>query len=172
MNRPSTSRVKTPDNSPRNSPRSSPRWTPPTYYTESYQQSDRNNAIWNSRLNKNWIPKPISEQYNFLELDCVTDINKAILLWTGNISKQLIDNKIETTKTPRYIERTFIGTAKLWIENLPPESLEVLRNDKKMDGSPSATNIDILDKYESAIRNEFGGMTTDIREQNREKNNK
>ena len=38
-----------------------------------------------------------------------------------------------------------------------------------MDGSPSATNIDILDKYESTIRNECGGMTTDIREQNREK---
>ena len=37
-----------------------------------------------------------------------------------------------------------------------------------MDGSPSATNTDILDKYESAIRCEFGGMTTDIREQNRE----
>ena len=43
------------------------------------------------------------------------------------------------------------------------ESLEVLRSDKKIDGSPSATNIDILDKYESAIRNEIGGMTTDIR---------
>ena len=38
MNRPSTSRVKTADNSPRNSPRVSPRRTPPTYYTESYQQ--------------------------------------------------------------------------------------------------------------------------------------
>ena len=73
MNRPSTSRVKTPDNSPRNSPRISPRWTPPTYYTESYQQSDRTNAIWNSRLNKNWTPRPINEQYNFLDLDCVTD---------------------------------------------------------------------------------------------------
>ena len=85
------------------------------------------------------------------------------------MSKQLIDNKIETAKTPRYVERTFVGTTKLWIENLPSESLEVLRNDKKMDGSASATNIDILDKYESAIRNEFGGMTTDIREQNREK---
>ena len=45
-----------------------------------------------------------------------------------------------------------------------PESLKVFRNDKKMDGSPSATNIDILDKYESAIRSEFGGMTTDVRE--------
>ena len=44
MNRPSTSRVKTPDNSPRNSPRISPRWTPPTYYTESYHQLDRTNA--------------------------------------------------------------------------------------------------------------------------------
>ena len=92
-----------------------------------------------------------------------------MLLWTWNISKQLIDNKIEATKTPRYIERTFVGTTKLWIENLPSESLEVLRNDKKMDGSPSAKNIDILDKYESAIRNEFGGMITDIREHNREK---
>ena len=40
---------------------------------------------------------------------------------------------------------------------------------KKIDGSPSTTNIDILDKYELAIRNEFSGMTTDIREQNREK---
>ena len=112
--------------------------------------------------------KPINEQYNFLDLDCVTDINKAILLWIGNISKQLIDNEIKMTETPRYMERTFVGTTRLWIENLPLESLEVLRSDKKMDGSPSATNIDILDKYESAIRNEFGGMTTDIREQNRE----
>ena len=30
MNKPSTSGVKTQDNSPRNSPK----WTPPTYYTE------------------------------------------------------------------------------------------------------------------------------------------
>ena len=89
MNRPSTSRVKTTDNSPRNSPRNSPTWTPPTYYTESYQQSDRTNAIWNCRLNKNWTPRPINEQYNFLDLDCITDINKAILLWIGNMSKQL-----------------------------------------------------------------------------------
>ena len=98
MNRPSTSRVKTPDNSPRNSPGISPRWTPPTYYTENYQQSDRTKAIWNSRLNKNWIPKPVNEQYNFLDLDCVTNINKEILLWIGNISKQLTDNKIEKQK--------------------------------------------------------------------------
>ena len=61
----------------------------------------RTNAIWNSRLSKNWTPRPINEQYNFLDLDCVTDINKAILLWIGNISKQLIDNKIKTTETPR-----------------------------------------------------------------------
>ena len=46
VNRPSTSRVKTPDNSPRYSPK----WTEPTYYTENYEQSDRTNAIWNSRL--------------------------------------------------------------------------------------------------------------------------
>ena len=48
------------------------------------------------------------------------------------MSKQLIDNKIKTTETPRYIERTFVGTTRLWIENLPLESLEVLRSDKKM----------------------------------------
>ena len=76
------------------------------------------------------MPKPINEQYNFFDLDCVTDINKTILLWIENISKQLIDNKIKTTETPRYIERTFVGTTRLWIENLPSECLEVLRSDK------------------------------------------
>ena len=50
-----------------------------------------------------------------------------------------------------------MGTTKLWIGNLPPENLETLRSDKKIDGSPSTTNIDIIDKYELAIRKEFGG---------------
>ena len=72
MNRPSTWRVKTPDNSPR----SSPKWTTPTYYTKNYEQSHKTNAIRNSRLNKKWTPKPITEQYNFLDLDRVTDIKK------------------------------------------------------------------------------------------------
>ena len=47
----------------------------------------------------------MNEQYNFLDLDCVTDINKAILIWIGNISKQLIDNKITARETPKYIEK-------------------------------------------------------------------
>ena len=80
---------------------------------------------------KKWTPRPITEQYNFLDLDCVTDINKAILLRVGNISKQLIDNKITTKETSKY--------------------------------------IDILHKYELAIINEFAGMTTEIKEQNRDK---
>ena len=53
--------------------------------------------------------------------------------------------------------------------NFTPETLETLRSDKKIDGSPSKPNIDILDIYELAIWNEFGGMTTEIKEQNREK---
>ena len=165
VNQPSTSRVKTSENSPR----SSHIRIAPTYYTDNYEWSDRTNAIWNSILNKKWTPKQVTEQYNFLDLDCVIDINKAILLWVGNISIQLIDNEITTKETPGYIERTFVGTTKLWIGNLPPDCLETLRSDKKIDGSPSTTNIDILDKYESTIRSEFGSMTTDIREQNREK---
>ena len=79
-------------------PRSSPRRTTPTYYT--YEQSDRSDTLWNSRLNKKWTPKPITEQHNFLNLDCVTDTNKTIQLWIGYISKQLIDNKIAINETP------------------------------------------------------------------------
>jgi len=53
----------------------------PNYYTANYEQHDRYNTLWDSRLNKKWTPKPISEQYNFLDLDCVADINKTIQLW-------------------------------------------------------------------------------------------
>ena len=73
INQPSTSRVKTSDNSPR----SSSKWRTPTYYTDNYERSDRTTAIWNSRLNKKWTPRPITEQYNFLDLDCVIDLKKS-----------------------------------------------------------------------------------------------
>ena len=46
----------------------------------------------------------------------------------GYISKQLINNKIGMTETPRYIERTLIGTAKLWLQNLTEVSIKTLRN--------------------------------------------
>jgi len=36
----------------------------------------------------------------------------------GYISKQLTDNKIGMTGTPGYIERTLVGTVKLWLQNL------------------------------------------------------
>ena len=69
-------------------------------------------------MNKKWTHKPITEQHNFLDLDCVEDINKTIQLWIGYISKQLIDNKIAINETPDYIERTLIGATKLWLRNL------------------------------------------------------
>nr|CAC88783.1 putative coat protein [Nicotiana tabacum] len=146
-----------------------PKQLNPTYYRVSYDAYDRNKTLWDKRLNKKWAPRQITEQYNFLDLDCVADINKTIQLWIGYISKQLIDNKITITETPGYIERTLIGTVKLWLQNLSSESLDTLRSNKKLDGTTTTTVTDILNKYEIAIRNEFSSMTTEVEEQNKEK---
>nr|CAC88790.1 putative coat protein [Nicotiana tabacum] len=150
-----------------------PKQLNPTYYRVSYSYRydayDRNKTLWDKRLNKKWAPRQITEQYNFLDLDCVADINKTIQLWIGYISKQLIDNKITITETPGYIERTLIGTVKLWLQNLSSESLDTLRSNKKLDGTTTTTVTDILNKYEIAIRNEFSSMTTEVEEQNKEK---
>jgi len=146
-----------------------PRQLNPTYYRVSYDAYDRNKTLWDKRLNKKWAPRQITEQYNFLDLDCVADINKTIQLWIGYISKQLIDNKIAIGDTPGYIERTLIGTVKLWLQNLSSESLDTLRSNKKLDGTTTTTVTDILNKYEIAIRNEFSSMTTEVEEQNKEK---
>ncbi|RAN69385.1 hypothetical protein B5P42_31185, partial [Bacillus sp. SRB_331] len=100
--------------------------------------------------------------------DFVADINKIIQLWIGYISKQLIDNKIVMTETPGYIERTLIGTVKLWLQNLSEESLKTLRSNKKSNGELATTTMEILYKYEVAIRNEFSSMTTEVEEQNKE----
>ncbi|AAF08287.1 putative coat protein [Tobacco vein clearing virus] len=157
------------DEKPSTSGIKNPKELNPSYYTVSYEQSDRNNTLWNSRLNKKWTPKPIHEQYNFLDLDCVEDINKTIQLWIGYISKQLIDNKIGITETPGYIERTLIGTVKLWLHNLTKESIDTLRSNKKFNGDMATTSMEILYKYEIAIRNEFSSMTTETEEQHKEK---
>ncbi|XP_070023672.1 uncharacterized protein, partial [Nicotiana sylvestris] len=146
-----------------------PKQLNPTYYRVSYDAYDRNKTLWDKRLNKKWAPRQITEQYNFLDLDCVADINKTIQLWIGYISKQLIDNKITIAETPGYIERTLIGTVKLWLQNLSSESLDTLRSNKKLDGTTTTTVTDILNKYEIAIRNEFSSMTTEVEEQNKEK---
>ena len=106
-----------------------PKYLNPTYYNVSYEKYDREKILWDKRLNK-WTPKPTTEQHNFLDLDYVADINKTIQLWMGYISKQLIDNKIGMTETPGYIERTLIGTVKLWLQNLTEESIKTLRNNK------------------------------------------
>ncbi|XP_070040654.1 uncharacterized protein [Nicotiana tomentosiformis] len=143
--------------------------TIPTYYNNNYERSDRSKVLWDKRLNRKWTPKIINEQYNFLDLDCVEDVNKIIQLWVGYISKQLIDNKIPIPEAPGYIERTIIGTVKLWIQNLNDESIKALRSNKKFDGESATTTIDILIKYELAIRNEFSSMTTEIEEQQKEK---
>ena len=155
--KPSTSGVKNPKN------------FNPKYYNENYEQYDRGKTTWDKKLNKKWTPKPITGQHDFLDLDCVADINKTIQLWIGYISKQLIDNKIVMTETPGYIERTLIGTVKLWLQNLSDESLKTLRSNKKSNGELATTTMEILYKYEVAIRNEFSSMTTEVEEQNKEK---
>ena len=65
-----------------------------------------------------------------------------------------------------------IGTVKLWLQNLTSESLTTLRNNKKFDSEIATTTMEILYKYEIAIRNEFSSMTTEVEEQNKEKNHK
>uniref|UniRef100_A0A0V0GZ48 Putative ovule protein n=1 Tax=Solanum chacoense TaxID=4108 RepID=A0A0V0GZ48_SOLCH len=80
-----------------------------------------------------------------------------------------MDNKIRMTETPGYIERTLIGTVKLWLQNLSDESLQTLRSNKNFDGGIATTTMKILYKYEIAIRNEFSSMTTEVEEQNKEK---
>ena len=72
------------------------------------------------------------------------------------------------TETPGYIERTLIGTVKLWLQNLSDESLKTLRSNKISNGELATTTTEILYKYEVAIRNEFSSMTTEVEEQNKE----
>uniref|UniRef100_A0A0V0H8I6 Putative ovule protein n=1 Tax=Solanum chacoense TaxID=4108 RepID=A0A0V0H8I6_SOLCH len=73
------------------------------------------------------------------------------------------------TEVPGYIERILIGTVKLWLQNLVEESIKTLRNNKKIDGEIATTPIEILNKYEIPIRNEFSSTTTEVEEQNKEK---
>ncbi|KAK4706919.1 hypothetical protein R3W88_033520 [Solanum pinnatisectum] len=40
----------------------------PTYYI--YEKENRDKALWDKRLNKNWIPRQTADQNNFLDLDC------------------------------------------------------------------------------------------------------
>ena len=61
--KPSTSGVKDPKN------------FNPKYYNENYEQYDRGKTTWDKKLNKKWTPKPITGQHEFLDLDCVADIN-------------------------------------------------------------------------------------------------
>ena len=147
-----------------------PRTSSPNYFSADYGSYDREETLWNRRLNTKWIPNKVPEQSSFLDLDCVTDITKILQLWLGNISKQLIDNKISIAQTPGYIERTLTGVVKLWLHNLAEDSIATLRNDKKNDGTAAASNIDILYKYKIGIRNEFGSMTTELAEQIKDKN--
>ena len=101
---------------------------------------------------------------------CVTDVNKTIQVWIGQIAKQLIDNKISVADTPGYIERTLIGTVKLWLHNITADGRATLRNNKDSSGTITTSSIAILDKYEFGIRNEFGSMTTELAEQEKDKN--
>ncbi|KAG5599692.1 hypothetical protein H5410_031062 [Solanum commersonii] len=50
------------------------------------------------------------------------------------------------TETPGYIERTLIGTVKLWLQNLSEESLKTLESNKKSNGELATTTITYQDK--------------------------
>ncbi|MCF6814739.1 hypothetical protein L3H39_11015, partial [Corynebacterium sp. MC-16] len=71
------------------------------------------------------------------------------------MAKQLIDNKINIVDTAGYIERTFIGEVKLWFLNLEKENIRTLRAPNDMEGKDIISALDILHKYEVAIRNEL-----------------
>jgi hypothetical protein len=121
-----------------------------------------------------WIPKQIvNKNYNFLDLDCVIDTEKTIQLWIGYMTKQLLDNNINITDAPEYIEKTLIGSVKLWFSNLTENSKKVLRTNKPIEGTSSTTTkltpIELLTKYETAIKDEFGSTTTIEEEQDEEK---
>ena len=51
--------------------------------------------------------------------------------------------------------------------NLSDESLKTLRSNKKSNGELGTTTMEILYKYEVAIRNEFSSMTAEVEEQNK-----
>ena len=81
------------------------------------------------------------------------------------MAKQLLDNNINVIDGPEYIERTLIGTVKLWFLNLTENSKRVLRTDKSTKGTSSTTTtkltpIELLKKYETDIKDEFSSMTT------------
>ena len=121
-----------------------------------------------------WTPKQIvNKNYNFLDLDCVIDTEKTIQLWIRYMTKQLLDNNINITDAPEYIEKTLIGSVKLWFANLTENSKKVLRTNKPIEGTSSTTTkltpIELLKKYETAIKDEFGSTTTIEEEQNEEK---
>ena len=87
------------------------------------------------------------------------------------MTKQLLDNNINVIDAPEYIERTLIGTVKLWFSNLTENSKKVLRTNKPTEGISSTTTtkltpIELLKKYETAIKDEFSSMTTTEEEQN------
>ncbi|KAK4713503.1 hypothetical protein R3W88_019410 [Solanum pinnatisectum] len=150
--------------------RTYPKHEKPQIYTRDYTNSDRYNTLWDKRLNiKKWSSKQINLQPEYLNLDCVTNINQNIQLWIGYIAKQIIDNKINMTEVPGYIERTFIGEVKLWFLNLEEESKKTLRSSKDIQAKETTSVMDILYKYETTIRNEFSSMTTEEEERNKNK---
>lgn len=136
----------------------------PTYYKNKFKRYNLKNEY------DKWTPKQIvNKNYNILDLDCVIDTEKTIQLWIGYMTKQLLDNNINITDAPEYIERTLIGTVKLWFSNLTKNSKKVLRTNKPTEGTSSTTAkltpIELLKKYETTIKDEFGSMTTIEEEQ-------
>ena len=57
------------------------------------------------------------------------------------MTKQSLDNNVNITDAPEYIERTLIGTVKLWFLNLFENSKRVLRTDKPTEGTSSKLQL-------------------------------
>nr|AWA81913.1 coat protein [Sweet potato vein clearing virus] len=119
----------------------------------SFSQKNREDKLWQKRLNEDFIPK--DRKYNeFLDLDCVKDSDEIIQAWIGYIAKQLTDNKISISEAPGYIERSLIGNVRTWFLQLSDDVKLSLRKSEQ-------SAMDILVKYELLIRSEFSSATSE-----------
>ncbi|ADZ45062.1 coat protein [Sweet potato vein clearing virus] len=119
----------------------------------SFSQKNREDKLWQKRLNEDFIPKD-RKCNEFLDLDCVKDSDEIIQAWIGYIAKQLTDNKISISEAPGYIERSLIGNVRTWFLQLSDDVKLSLRKSE-----PGA--MDILVKYELLIRSEFSSATSE-----------
>lgn len=124
---------------------------------------------YNNYNKDKWTPTKITNRYyNFLDLDCINDVNKAIQLWKANMTKRIIEKSLDAKETPEYIENTLIGSTKIWFNGLPEEAKRIMRSDID-EKREKISALKILEKYEISIRSEFSSMTTELDEQEKDR---